>query len=257
LNPQRHEFDDALEAFLDGGRPPEERAALVRALGDEAEIRAAETAQTALDEALGRVYRPTPADEVLRALGLAAAAQPAPRRLLRRAPAWLAAAAAFGLLALGIAYFGVRSGGSSEGWRMSIAEVYDLHVARDLDPNRVCTDPQAFAGGVWRKTGQGLLLVDPLPDDVRMTGFARGKAFGRNVLLVLCRVEGKPVVVFLLPRHVADREATRVSREGLNVFRRDVGDAAILEVTPLDAPRVLDLLYDPRKPVEWYQNAPW
>lgn len=259
MNPGRPEFDELLEAFLDGRRTPEERAELAPTPARLAELDAALAEQEALDRSLRRLYEPSNAAAVVQGIGRSAedrAREPLLRMRTRPVARWLAAAAAVAVLGVGVSYFALKRTGTPRG-QMSIFEVYAEHVAHNMDPNRVCNDPQAFAGGVWRKTGQGLQFVDPMPAGVRMTGFARGRAFRRNVLLILALADDTPVVVFLLPKHVADQERSCSSQDGLNVFRRDIGEAAVIEVTPLDKPRVLDLLEDPHKPVEYYQSAPW
>jgi len=63
--------------------------------------------------------------------------------------------------------------------------------------------------------------------------------FSGYTLYLLARAKGEPVVV-LIDRTGYDRPLEVDSASGLHLFRREIGGAVLYEISPLDAPAVLD-----------------
>lgn len=271
--PQR---DAQLEAYLDGLMNDAERAAFAESLRTDPARRRQVELQARIDGALEQLFHVetpsraqiaaalagavgsadaaesaplnTPASYVVRASTPASVASPAPRPQRARtywAGIGLAAAAAIGWLVASLVlhrpaenepYFAARP----------LVDVYRDAIANGFEPTYDCRDPELFAATFRQRQGEPLQLL-AMPPDMRMLGLAYVGGLSRHTTAMLCRVDGKPVMVFV-DRRSADRpDAANVGGAGLNgaglrVFREERDGLVFYEVTPLGEPRVMQLL---------------
>lgn len=68
-----------------------------------------------------------------------------------------------------------------------------------------------------------------------------GSPLGPSTLILLAKVDQEDVMV-LMEREKFDRRLKLPKESGLNIFRREMNGVVMYEVTPLDAPRVLDAM---------------
>lgn len=170
---------------------------------------------------------------------------------------WLSIAALVAITAIG-AWLGI-SQWISRGPDVLIVtapEVYETQLARGFVPEWVCDDDAEFARSVKDRLGQALLVsvaaITGKPD-VEVVGWAypatgyEGKeiVLSKDTMILLARVQREPVVV-LVDRLRNDRpDLVSQSREGARVFRSEVGDLVLYEVTPRAEPGVLARAYQP------------
>jgi hypothetical protein len=122
-----------------------------------------------------------------------------------------------------------------------LAQVYRETVHRGFEPYYECRDDQRFADTFLKRQGQALSLAS-LPTGSQMLGLSYAGGLSRDTTAMLCRVDGQPVMVFvdrlendlkIAAEHSADQvHVHRVARDGLVFY----------EVTPFDAPRMIDYL---------------
>lgn len=121
------------------------------------------------------------------------------------------------------------------------------------EPDLVCEDDQQFAALVWMRTNQGLLLAQPLPVGVEVVGWnMRQTVLSWKTLILMARVDGQWVYVIIDAR-ANDRSLTVPSGSGQRLFRDEVGALVAYELTPFDGPRLIGLLYDPKRDDSWYR----
>ncbi len=200
-----------------------------------------------VDEALRRRLSPPPpeawhrlTDRALQAPGAAPARLGA--RVVWRGGLGVAAALAVIVGAWLIWQAGVvgRAAPSRTPPRLTMAEVYRAEVAAGLVPKWRCDDEQEFADSIGGRFGQPLVLAS-LPADVEALGLCYANTLSPSTLHVLARRGGRPIVVFV-DRIERDRPAALdTAGDGeLNVFRATVGGLVLYEVSPLEAPVLLD-----------------
>lgn len=227
------EFDEALEAYLDGTMPAERRADFARERG--AALSEASAGQARIDGALrqqfggaGMTVPPLPE----------AAAGP---RAYRRAAWWRDArvlAAAGLLVAVGVWAAIAGLGGGAD----TLAAVYAREVDGGLVPGWVCETDAEFAQTFEDQFKQPLLAA--AAPGVELIGLTYNYALEARTVMVLARVDGEPVIVFTGPTRLVT-ETPSVGSQSLNLFERQIGQVRLFEVTPLDEPRVLPGFYEP------------
>lgn len=127
---------------------------------------------------------------------------------------------------------------------MSAEDVYALEASRDWAIEHVCRTDREFAEYSLAKLGSALVADASAVRGVEIVGWAgydidlRGSGLDGGACLIVARVEGAPVLVFLDPGGERNRLLTE-GDEGLRVFRREVGPVSAYEVTPLEEPRVI------------------
>lgn len=222
--PGHHE---RLERYLDGLLEGAELAAFERELAASPQLSALVDTQRRLDEALRRSFEPS------------AAETPAPAAWWRgRRVLWLGLAAAVVLGAVGV--WAVVMFGDLNG----LGTLYHRTVAAGFQPEEICTDDAQFAEWVDSKYGQ---VLRPKADrgDIQLVGWSYAKVVTAYSGVLLARAGGHEVLVIM---DRADREEGRPwghAGPGLRVFRRQMGKLVLYEVTPLDSPRVTELLEAP------------
>jgi hypothetical protein len=273
------QLDERLDAYVDGALDPRERAEFERRLGGDAALRAEIQRQRAIDEALFRLFPLPSADRAGSILHAArqrgeiavpelpeadesTSAAPQgirPRRPFFRRISTYAYAATILLLAGGgwwvkTVLFPPYEIGSDQPLpfvKIEPAAAIQRIERENYEPDVVCKDDQQFAALTWKYTKQGLLLPQPLPAGVEVVGWSLAQTIlSRQTLVLMTKVDGQWVYVIIDTKH-NDRPLT--SPPGYRLFRGEVGNLFLYEVTPLDEPKLLKLFFDPKKDEAWYR----
>lgn len=120
---------------------------------------------------------------------------------------------------------------------------YKSQVASGFKPKEVCNTDEQFVDWTTKKLGHGLRPVHGAkpgdPAEPVLAGWSVGNTFSAYTGLLLAQVDGKPVMVVMdeapPERMVPKDDATGMPR----MFRRNVNGVWMIEITPLDQPRVI------------------
>jgi hypothetical protein len=247
-----------LDLYLDGLMNEDQRTAFERELTNAPALREEVSRQREIDASLGRTMAP-PSPQRLRDLLNAAhrtgttdrsgrgARRTPDRLLLRRA---LAVAASVMLCVLGgwmiwtALGFGPRTPDpyAPQPWR-SMQTVYEDRIEAGFRPDWVCRTDDEFQDTFRRQLGQRL-LVGELPDGVAMIGLAYSNTISPWTISMLGEAEGRRLIVFI-DRAEEDLGPSVPEESNLHVFRRELGELVLYELSPLDEPRFLQHFYDP------------
>ncbi|MEM9883408.1 MAG: hypothetical protein AAF800_10860 [Planctomycetota bacterium] len=248
--PQPHRPDtdpsapDALDRYLDDAMTPPQREAFERRLDDDATLRAELERQRRIDGALRRGHawveqdaaRPLPADD-----------RPAPAA---RGGAWWQIgrsrhrfAAASLLLALGGLLAAIGFGVSPFGSEAEpLAAVYQREIDAGFVPGWVCETEAEFVETYAKRFQTPLRLADAA--GVEAVGLTYNYSLGPGTVMLLARVDGRPVIVFAASTRLLDRPPG-VGDRGLQLFERRMGTVRLFELTPHDEAKVLELFEPP------------
>ena len=239
-----------LDLFLDGLLGETERRAYEAALRGDAVLQAAARRQVSIDEALRRAYLPPSPEQCVAGIRREGSTPKsdrprATRRVFTRrvAVAALIAVAAVGMMRI----WGVWPGNAPDDpyapqpWR-GFATVYADTLDNGFKPTWVCRDDRQFRRTFEHRLGQPLLLAS-LPSDIQMGGLAYSNTLSPLTINVLMHVADQPVIVFVDRREKDGSLAP--SSEGLHLFRGEVGDLVLYELTPLEEPHVLPFFHVP------------
>ncbi len=122
-----------------------------------------------------------------------------------------------------------------------VAAVYQEVLDSGFEPYYECHEEDHFAATYLRRQGQALRLT-VLPEGSRMLGLSYAGGLSRDTTAMLCRVEGKPVMVFVdrLANDVPNAMQNETS--GFKVYRVARDGLVFYEVTPFDSSRVIEHL---------------
>jgi hypothetical protein len=200
----------------------------------------------AIDSALRRRLSP-PDDETLAqivndAVARATAAPPPVAGVIGRTRLWAVAAAIVGMIVGGWLFWQAvaprPSNPYDQPWR-SVAQVYDDTV-QDFAPQWVCRDDAEFARSFADQLGQPLLLAQS--GGVQALGLSVCNTLSPRTLVLLARADGQEVLV-LVDRIERDRTITLPPESSLKLFRRQIGDLVLYELTPREQPAVIEHFY--------------
>ena len=155
---------------------------------------------------------------------------------------WLAVLAACLIwIFVGIRFY--QSGNDDEYQQLALAEIYSRCVEDGFRPKWVCSDDREFAETF--QTRQGLpLLLRPESQDM-MVGLSYLQGITELTTVMLARVEGEPVLVFVDKLSSDTSPADPSWSSGLNLFRKELDELVLYELTPLEESRVLSEFYIP------------
>lgn len=246
-----------MDAYLDGRLNDAEQTAFERIVGDDPEARADIELQRRIDAALRREFAPPVEMPTLWTNGQTfPAGQLSPpddtvRRFPSR-PAWVWAFAA--VLALAVTagvYLALMSSPPTVTpivrQRESFVEVRERLLANRFEPDWVCEVGPKFAMSVYWRLGQPL-LVGAVPSGVNILGWSYCNALSPETMVLLTRVDDRPVVIYV-DRKEYDRPQS--APEGLRLFRGEVGDLVLYELTQAESPSVLPLFFKPEIEEGW------
>ena len=197
-----------------------------------------------VDATLKRHFRPPDRDRLARLLPLAPARGGPGRQWRRRfaLAAGLVAALGGGWLIWAAA---ARLGGDPyqvQPWR-SFERVWHDEAAGDMTPLWVCENDAEFQASFRERLGQPLSLGE-LPEGLEAVGLSYSHTLSPTTVYLLARARGEPVLVFV-DRVERDLPSTPPAETHLRRWRRQVGKLVLYEVSSLEEPVLLDLLYDP------------
>lgn len=253
LHPDQ-ERERLIEEYLDGRLPEAARHAFEQRLEREAGLRAEVQMQRELDSALGRCYAPPALDDIVSRAAATLPVMPARRArvpfgqrpLAVRLLVEVAVAAAVGLVIGGgyVLYRGVEDpGGVAPALaRQTLEQFYQERAAKDFAPDWVCP-PEVFRVTFAYRLGQPVLMTET--PRVRMLGLAYSNTLTPFTVNVMAKVDGQGVIVYADKADAAPPQR-RCDGSGLRLFERRLGPLILYELTPLDEPHVLDLLYIPQ-----------
>lgn len=221
--------DARLDAYLDGLLDGAERADFERAMMRNPEIREEVDLHRAIEDSLRRT--------MARDGGRAGEVRAASPRWAHRGVRWYAAAAAITVVGATVLWFA-----ASRLIETEVEGVYRRTLAAGFTPQFACTTDEQFRTWVWSNFQQS---VQPAADHagVEFVGWTYSQSLGPYTALLLARVGGEEVVVFMQRvERMAGNEPTGPILSGLNMHRRDVGKLRFYEVSPLGRAAVLDVL---------------
>jgi hypothetical protein len=236
VNPPLQDNLERLIAYVEGQLPLDERAAFERELARSPELREQWELMRQIDESL--ISQLSPPGPVETATSPAPAPRPPHRNPWRRWAGLVGAAVAASIL---IALAWSLVAGPPRPQRLTLASLYQGHLAGGFKPDWVCKDDAEFI----RTTRQafGLPLLARSEGDVEIVGWAgygdrlTDLGLSGGAKEILARVNGEEVIV-LMDKPPPARPPRDASGK-LNVFERRIGDVALYEVTPLTEPQAI------------------
>jgi hypothetical protein len=225
-----------IEEYLDGQLSPRDRAAFDAAMAQDAALSAEVALQRRIDAALARRFEHKGEGPRKLTLKPQKTVEAARRRWVL--PAWIGLAAAVAVAA--ITYW---STSRPDPLLRSPQFVYDVLQSRGFKPEWTCKDDQEFAAAVNERLGEPLLVPMSTPG-VKLVGWAyadnyAGYALSEKGMVLITKVADDHVLV-LMDRKRKDRELSVPPESGLHLFRREVGDLVLYEITPRKKPAVLE-----------------
>lgn len=249
MSTERDRASEQLDQYMDGLMNESERAEFERHLQSELSLAEQLSLQHRIDSALRERFTPP---KVIPTGAAAGKSRTAPRWPMRLG-AGIAAAAAIAIAGYAVWPSAMQLlGGRSRSGPTPIHfvpigpfEAYRAHVDSGLTPEWICKDDAEFAQTLEKAVGQSLVVAATPGLDVlgwsynKIEGNTSRGVFTGYTLYLLTKARGAPVVV-LIDRAAYDRQIESERADGLRIFRRQIGDAVLYEVTPLDQPMVLE-----------------
>lgn len=235
-----------IERMLDQRDDPAIRRELEALARSNPEAREALQMQDRIDASLTRLATAPSADILVARLRQAAPAalKQSQRRDVARQVRGLAAAAVL-LLAAGGYWLWNRPAARPTPPPMTVVSAYDREKAGGFSPYEVCRDPSAYRKTFENRLGQGLIAT-AMPSTVDPIGWSYGPAVSVNSIFLMANVEKKQVLV-VFDRLADDRPQPKAAH-GLNIYRREVDQLVLYEVSPLDKSYIIDKFLTPPAP---------
>jgi len=242
---------ELLDAYLDGLLDVSERTAFEQRIEHEPQLRRLLSRQRQIDAALVRIYAPGNAQERVlarvRAVTSAAARRSPLVSFLGRGLA-IAAVLALSATAIWFSWKSTQPSAAPPSTSyppLNLAEAYQYEVSKGLQPGWVCKTDDEFVSAFRKRYRQPLLLA-MAPAGVETIGLTYCDVVGRYATMLLARVEGTPVLVFInLARR--DKGQSVDPESGLKLYQRHIGRLVLYELTPLERAHLLDLFVDPEQ----------
>jgi hypothetical protein len=121
-----------------------------------------------------------------------------------------------------------------------LAEVYHETVNNGFEPSYAGINADRIRDTFYHRHGQALKLGQ-LPADCRVEGISYVPAVSQHSTAVLARVQDQPVMVFV-DKLARDPGEPSLAGRGLRLFRAELNELVIYEITPLAEPRLISLL---------------
>lgn len=248
-----------VDAYMDGVLSPDEKRVFEARLERESQLRAEVELSRQVDASLRRTFSSPAVDERwLRGLlaqqqaELVPAAEPQLSAMASESATtggsrrWLVAAAAVLICAVAWSWVILRQFHQPEREPLyagvPMSELYQQKVATGFQPKWVCEDDQEFADTFQKRQGLPLRLA-PMPAGTQMAGLDYLPALTLHTTAMLATVDGRPVIVFVeRAERVVKPPQEPPADSGLHLFRRRLADLVLYEVTPRDAPSVMEYL---------------
>lgn len=243
-----------MDSYLDDRMEPSEKEVFADRLACDAGLRADYERQRAIDASLQRVYRGAHLDQLLERVEMAIGGEigeTQPFNPSQRGWRVFAAAALLALSLVGVWYSWsmtrpppVVDVYAKQPWR-GFATVYYDTIRDGFKPAWICRTEQQFERTFSRRFRQPLLLAK-LPSGMTAGGISYSNTLSEATINVLGRVDGTPVMIFV-DRVDVDHAPLPPPPPELRIFKRQLDDLVLYELTPLDRPNILPYFYNPHK----------
>ena len=249
-----------LDAYLDGLMTAAQREAFERELADDELLRRECELQRRIDASLGRSFvAPAPpmhllegvassvtSDETINELPSDRQDRDATKDKLKKRKTMLAVLAASIIwMVLGVKLYQDFFGEDpNDRYRqLALAEIYQASVESGFKPKWVCEDDKEFAGTFEERQGLPLLIK---PDAQHlMVGLSYLEGLTAKTTTMLARYDDQPILVFVDRLDRDTRPKSPSAWSGLKLFRQELGELVLYEVTPLSEPQVMQHFYIP------------
>ncbi|MBX3390239.1 MAG: hypothetical protein KF691_12395 [Phycisphaeraceae bacterium] len=237
---------DDLDRYLDNAMSESQRLEFEQKIAHSDSLKADVELQRRMDASLSAGFGAAPVAGIL-TREEAEAFAPKPRRT-----GWSREYKLFGalaaLLAIAVciqAYFWMTAPGT-EKERPTLAAAYYKLVDHKFRPSEECTTKEKFARWMEQRFGVALAPKEDLPN-VQFVGWSYTTAISNYTGLLLARVDGKPVIVAIDTVSRQNDWGFPCRRQpedkgGVNFFSTEIDGIALYEVTPLDAPHIINNL---------------
>jgi len=248
-------LDPRINAFLDDQMSPSEREAFLSLLANDASLRHELDRQQALEQSIRRIYRERGIEKAIAGIPIndsisnwpsAGDHIKSPRSIQR----FLAAAALLSFSLTGVWYSWSISRPAPaldpyapQPWR-SFETVYNDAVREGFKPAWICRDERELERTFVKKVRQPLLIA-ALPAGVTAGGIAYSNTITPTTINVYGRVDDTPVMVFV-DKLAADHGPPSPPPAGFHLFRSQIEDLVLYELTPFDRPNILPYFYKPK-----------
>jgi len=239
--------DQRLESFLDGTMNEQDRAEFIEAQKGRPEFDIHMEHQTRIDESLRRMFSFADASnehvaEVTRKLAQRPLAE-VRRSTISMPIAILAFAASVAFVGISIWwYFGFGADRPVDPFFQptQLVSLYDDAVRRGFKPYYECKDDDRFAEVFANRQGVPLVLED-LPEGIRMLGLSYPGGLSRETTAMLCIVDGEQAMVFVDRLSADQPEFAQVgpAREKIFIHRTVKHDLVFYEVSHFDTSRIV------------------
>lgn len=231
-----------LDRFLDGLMDERERSDFERVLASDTDLQRVAALQKSIDASLTRAARPEAVEACLAALPLGRVPRSAPT-VYRLAPLGIAAA----VLAAVATWVWSSQPATNRPVALptptTLVAAYRQTIETGFRAYHECKNPSEYENQFRERFGQGLVAAAP-PVAVTLLGWGTSELPSSRAYTLLLKRDGKPVMLFF-DALSADRAPIREPAAGVNVYRREIGRMVVYEVTPFDAPVLLDSFRDP------------
>jgi anti-sigma factor RsiW len=256
MTEHRQDNEARIDAYLDGSLTAIEMEQFERAMNGSETLAALVHCSRDISASLRRMFEPPAVPDWVRSsAGLAGSAERRAEPAVRQVPAVrqrdagasgsrrrLALAACIAIVVSGavLGWFKLRPTTSgaydSAQWR-TLAQVY-----ADLDGPQFVPDSQAqFASMFAGRFGQAILFDDAAPD-ASVQGIAFCHSISRDTVCLFGSAGGRKALVFV-DRLERDTRPQVPPDSGLYVFRRELGDLVLYEVSQNDRAKLLNWVY--------------
>lgn len=220
-----------ISAYLDGALPVPARAELERRLRSDPALRDELDLQSKIDGRLRVLFDPP---------AVPPAASGVPARGRRWPGPWRAAAALL-LVTLGVWALAARPWNGLLGpapSQVAADAVYQRLVRTGFEPVWVCENEEKFA--LYTRDSLGRSFVVRPQAGVTLVGWTYADGVLGEQAKVLLATAGADKVVVFMDQKTHDRRVHTGAGAGLNVFRQELGDVVMYEVSPRDRPVVVN-----------------
>lgn len=255
---QTEKLERWLNAYLDGALSPTDAARFESVIERNPKLRELIESQHDIEASLKRSFNPPrqapqiPSEPARESISIAEhkadAVAEKPRRKSRGFLKGLAMAAMLAIVAYG-AYWGWENQSIFTGKGIRMARFYEQSKASDFKEDWKCDSEQQFQTTFWYRLGSAVAIAGRLPSDVEVHGIKYGHTLSDQSVHLTATVDGKGIVVFV-DKKENDRKDD-VSGAGLHAFRKETDHLVLVEVSPFDKPRLLDLLSEKDIPQKW------
>lgn len=231
---------ELIDRYVDGLLDGEQLAQFEAALATDAELRRQVELQDSIDDSLRRAFTPPAAAPAPATSDVVATIRPVRRFNVR----FFALAAMLAIVAGGF-FVAQRYFAKSEIKRLSPTEVYTRLNTTGWPVEFVCQNEKEFATVMSRQVGAPLYIPAETPGVIvagwSYTSGYSGSVLGPSTMFLITKVDQQPVLV-LIDKAQFDRPLDLPQGSPLHLHRREVSGVVMYEVSPLDAPHVINAM---------------